>query len=201
MIYDKEYAMTTRLDRLIENIDPDKALHQVSMRVDSAINSFRIKSGVVDKWETFLSIIGEFYRHTENIILGIPSFQSGSRDFEWSRAARYLDMEYGHNGVKAAFEIARTGVGGGLYSVLKKIAKHMADEYAQNEITARIIAFWNGLSINERLSVVDEYLSKYGHLLPSELTEGSAARIRINFVKALHEHPRLIKRIRRIGYV
>jgi hypothetical protein len=192
--------MKTSLDRLLESIDPDKALQQVSAQVDNALNSFPMNSGIVDNWDAFLSVIGKFYRHTENTILGIPSFQGGSADFEWSRAVRFLDMEYGNSGSKAAFEKARTGIGGGVYSVLKIIAKHMVEEYAGNEISARINAFWNQLSINERLFVADEYLSKYGHLLPSELTEGSAARIRVNFVKVLHEHPQLIRRMRNINY-
>ena len=193
--------MKTSLDRLLENIDPDNNLNQVSAQVDKALNSFPMNSGVVDNWDAFLSVIGKFYRHTENTILGIPSFQGGSSNFEWSRAVRFLDMEYGNSGSKAAFEKARTGVAGGIYNVLKIIAKNMVEEYAGNEISARINAFWNKLSMDERLSVADEYLSKYGHLLPSELTEGSAARIKVNFVNVLHEHPQLIKRMRNISYV
>jgi len=193
--------MKTRLDRLLERIDPDKTFDSVSKRVDNALNSFQLRSGVVDDWNTFLSIIGKFYRHTENAILGIPSFQTKYSGIDRGRAERCLNKEYGSSGSKAAFEIVRTGVRGGIYSILKIIATHMVEEYAGNEISARIIDFWNGLSFDEKESAIDEYLSKHGHLLPSELTEGSAVRIKVNFVNVLKEHPRMIKRVRNLRYV
>ena len=46
---------------------------------------------------------------------------------------------------------------------------------------------------------MDEYLKKYGHLLPSELTEGSAARVRANFPKVLAQHPKILQKTRRLG--
>ncbi len=75
----------------------------------------------------------------------------------------------------------------------------MIDEYSGNEIRARISYFWYPLSADEKLSAIDEYLLKYGHFLPPELTEGNAARIKASFQKVLEEHPRLIKRLRYIG--
>ena len=44
-----------------------------------------------------------------------------------------------------------------------------------------------------------EYLDKYGHLLPSEMTESSAARIRGGFFTVLENHPKLVQRLRRVG--
>jgi hypothetical protein len=107
--------------------------------------------------------------------------------------------EYGTNGEKAAFEMVRTGSEGGLYKVLKGVAKQMIDENAGNEIIARITYFWDNLTVDEKIEVTNEYIYKYGHLPPSELTEGSAARIRANFIKVLKEHPKLIKRMKKIG--
>ena len=95
--------------------------------------------------------------------------------------------------------MSRTGNDGGIYTVLKAIAMHIADEYAQNEIVARIYNYWQDLSVDERLAASTEYISKYGHLLPSELTEGSAGRIRANLPKVLDKHHELIKKIRRVG--
>ena len=111
-----------------------------------------------------------------------------------------LIQEFGTNGDKEAFELVRTGIEGGLYGVLKRVAQQMATEYTGNEISARITHFWNGLKMKEQFSVMDEYLLKFGHLLPSELTESNAARIKANFIKVLKEHPQLVKRMRDIRY-
>ena len=189
----------TRLDRLLETIDPSKTLDQVSAHIDNAINSFEKNAGVIEDWDTFKAVLTKFFRHTENTILKIKSFNSPHPDIDLGRCIRLLIKKYGPNGEKAAFEMVRTGNQGGLYAVLKSIAEQMIDEYAGNEIRARISHYWHSLSVDEQLAATDEYLAKYGHLLPWELTEGSAARIKADFVKVLAEHPKIIKRMRNIG--
>jgi len=191
----------TRLDSLLNSIDPDKTINQVSVRVDDAVNSFKIKSGIVKDWDTFKTLLINFFRHTENVVLRLKNFCSPDPDIDWGRCVRFLLKEYGLSGDKAAFEMVRTGTQGGLYKVLKSIAWQMVKDYSGNEIKARISHFWDSLTLDEKLAAVDEYISKYGHLLPSEITEGSAARIKGNFVKVLEEHPRLIHRFRSIDHI
>jgi hypothetical protein len=191
--------MKTKLDRLLESIDPARTLDQVSSRADEAVNSFRVQSGIIKDWEGFRTVLTEFYRHVENVILRIRSFRSPNPDIDWGCCYQLLIKEYGPNGEKASFELARTGSEQGLYGVLKAIARRMIDDYAGNEIAARISNFWESLSIDEKLAVSKEYLDKYGHLLPSELTSGSAARVRANFLKVLEQHPSIMKRLRKIG--
>jgi len=120
-------------------------------------------------------------------------------NFYWSRCIHLLNKAFGASGYKAAFEMVRTGNEGVLYQVLKTVGDLMAEEYAQKEISVRISHYWDNLNLDEKLAAPDEYINKYGHLLPSELTEGSAARIRVNFPKVLEEHPKIIHRMRRIG--
>ena len=191
--------MKTRLDKMLESIDPAETQEQVSARIDDAINSFQIEIGMIKNWNTFKTVLTKFFRHTENKVLNLKSFQSPQPDTEWGRCIKFLIQEYGSNGEKAAFEMVRTGTQGGLYRVLKSVARQMIDEYSENEIRARISYFWYPLSADEKLSAIDEYLLKYGHFLPPELTEGNAARIKASFQKVLEEHPRLIKRLRYIG--
>ncbi len=191
--------MKTKLDRLLESLDPDLTLDQVSTRVDHALNSFRLGSGIIDDWQGFRTVLTEFFRHVENVVLRIrPSF-SGDPDIDWGRCCSLLRRQYGANGEKAAFEITRTGAEGGIYGVLKAVSGQMIDEYAENEIAAKIAHFWDTLSMDEKLSVSQEYLDKYGHLLPYELTSADGARIRASFIKVLGEHPKIVRRLRGIG--
>jgi hypothetical protein len=191
--------MITKLDRLLESIDPARTLDQVSARVDEALNSFRVKSGIIEDWQGFKAVLAGFLRHVENGVLRIrPSF-SGDPDFDWGRCCNLLRREYGANGEKAAFEMVRTGAEGGLLGVLRAVEGRMLEDYAGNEVAAKISNFWGSLSTDEQLAVSQEYLDKYGHLLPSELTGGSAARIRANFLRVLQEHPSIIRKLRNIG--
>jgi len=193
--------MKTKLDILLEEIDPGKTYDDVSARVDKAVNSFQVKKGVIRDWDTYTTILSDFFRHAENIILNIPGFRSPDPNFDWNRCCKLLSKGYGPDGDKTAFENVRTGSRGGLYDVLKNIAEEMIYQYAGNETSAKINHLWNKLSMDEQFQMMDEYILKYGHLLPSELTEGSAARIKVNFVKVLEEHPRMVRRMRNVGRI
>ncbi len=189
----------TQLDQLLESIDTAVTLEEVSSRVDNAMNSFNQFAGTVQKWDDFKRILTAFHWHVQKTILRSRLSHSPDTDIEWGRCCEILLKEYGPNGEKAAMEIARTGKEGGLYSILKKIAKRMIESFAGNEIRAKISHYWYPLSTEQKLAATNEYLEKYGHLLPSELTEGTAVRIKADFMKVLEQHPRLIKRLRKVG--
>ena len=191
--------MTTNLDMLLESIDPSRTYDQVSARVDEAVNDFAMHRPIIEDWDEYENYLADFYRHIETVVLRMGSGVPDNREYYRGQCANLLNKAFGPSGFKAAFEMVRTGKEGGLYQVLKTVADLIAEKYAQNEIFARISHYWESLTLDEKLAAPDEYLSKYGYLLPPELTEGSAARLRANFPKVLEEHPKMIRQMRRIG--
>jgi len=155
-----------------------------------------LKKGAIQNHDEFKTLLIKFFCHVENTILGIYPHRSPHPDMDWGRCYQLLVKEYGSNGDTTAFEIARSGTEGGLYAVLKAVARQLADEYAMNQIRANISDFWESLSVDEKLEVSKEYLEKYSHLIPSELMEGGAVRIRTFFWEVLEEHPRIVKKLR-----
>jgi hypothetical protein len=129
----------------------------------------------------------------------LPPGYQGDPEFEWAGCLEILNKAHGHSGYKAAFEMARTGNEGGLYQVLKTVARGLADQYARQEIAARVWSHIKCLSPDERIGEAGEYIAKFSHLLPSELTEGSAIRLIDNFPEVLQEHPRLVQKLRKVG--
>ena len=191
--------MSDKLDRLLEAIDPSCTFDEVSADVDRAFNSFAKERATIEDWDEYESFLADFYRHVETAIFRMGPGAPDDREFYWTRCSNLLNNAFGPSGYKAAFEMVRTGKEGGLYRVLKTVADQMAEEYAQNEISERIYDYWNRLTTDEQVAATDEYINKYGHLLPVELTEGSAARLKANFPKVLEEHPKIIRRMRRVG--
>jgi hypothetical protein len=191
--------MTTDLERLLEDLDPERTVESAFRRADEAINSFAMQRAQITDWNAFAACMAKFVVHVESQILRLPRPVRSSFDFEWGRAAAILKKVYGGSGEKAAFEMVRTGNEGGLYSVLKAVAMRIADELSKNEITARVDAFWKSHTPTEILAASTEYLDRYGHLLPSEMTEASAGRLRSGFFKVLQNHPKLVQRLRRVG--
>ena len=191
--------MASRLDRLLESIHPAHVLDEVDKRADDAINGFPLRSGLVTDWGRFRACLIDFMKHVECHLLRLRKTVGMDMDFDWGRCTQILMRLYGANGEKAAFEMARTGNDGGLFAVLRRMARNMAEDCATNEIRAKVLGYWHGLSVDQQLAAAEEYLAKYGHLLPSELTEGSAGRVRANLPKVLREHPRMMQRLGRIG--
>jgi hypothetical protein len=182
-----------------KSIDPMRTIEQTVKRAFHALNTFNLDSAVVHQWDEFLSILARCYRHVENVVLRVNPPLPSNFELDWGRCNPLLDKLYWPGGIKAAMEIAQSGAEGGLRRVVNDLAMQMAIQYAENEISARVNHYLEGLSTGEKLAAVDEYLKKFGHLLSSEFTGGSAFRIRANFRKVLEEHPHMLRRLRNIA--
>jgi hypothetical protein len=117
----------------------------------------------------------------------------------YHRCVQFLNEEYGPNGEKIAFEMAQTGIDGGLYAVLKTIAGRLVNFYAQNKVRYLVDEFWNNLGYDERITAAKQYREKYGHLIPPKYTERSIEYLTSQLPKILEEHPGMIQRMRRVG--
>jgi len=190
--------MRTKLDELLDLIRPQRVIEETFNRANEAINTFPIRVAQIRDWDGFCSCMVAFLRHVDGRTLRLRG-PVGDDEFLWLRCAQILHRIYGTSGEKTAFEMARTGNEGGLRKVLTAVAMHLAEEYSRSEIAGRVSAYWENLSVAEQLDATSEYLAKYGHLLPWELTEGTAARLRGNFPKVLEEHPRMLQRLGRVG--
>jgi hypothetical protein len=75
----------------------------------------------------------------------------------------------------------------------------MAEEYARNEIGARVARYWSSLSVDEQLEDSKAYLASWAHVLPLDVREDGAARLRAFFPQYLQEHPFVLQRLRTAG--
>lgn len=191
--------MPGKLDSLLDHIDPERTLEEADRCIDSALNSFQVPAAVISRWEDFRGCLLRFHRHAEQKILGIADSLPGNEQFHWGRCLGALHKAFGRNGEKAAFEIARTGVEGGMRHVLREVAKVMSGGYSDEWVAGWVSNYWNSLSLAEKRIAPGEYLRRFGHLLPTELTEGSAARIRGDFPRFLNEYPTLVRRLREVA--
>lgn len=187
--------MPTELDKLLGSISPEETIVKTFNRANEAINTFHPRTALIENWNEFRDSMAEFLRQVERHSLRLRGSIDISSDYYWSQCVRVLLKVYGSSGEKAAFEMARTGNDGGLNAVLRSIAMHVSEGYAKIEIQGRVNAYLRNLSNDQQLAASCEYLAKHGHLLPSEMTEKSAARIHANFGKVLQKHPWLILKI------
>ena len=160
------------------------------------MNSFHFNKAIIEDFYEFKDCLTNFVCHIENQILktSIPAIEH--KNMYWHYCLQAFDAEFGSGSEKTAFEIARTGNEGGLYNIFKIVAQKISKKYIDQWITHKVLSYWNGLTVDEQLSAPSEYIDKFGHLLPSEMLEGSSARIKANFTKVLIKHPVIIKKLR-----
>ena len=189
--------MASRLAVLLRGIEP--VPDQVDRCVDQAFNLFPMPPPLITQWDEFVRCMALFYCHVESGILGIRGGRAVNVSMDSNMCFQRLRKKYGESAPQATFEMARTGNEGGLLRVLKTVAELLSREHSDNRIGLAVSCYWNGRRPQEILEDGTEYIRDYGHLLPSELTEGSAARIYANFDKVLKEHPYLMRKMRQIG--
>ncbi len=191
--------MQTELDKLLNSISPEKIIVATFNRANEAIGTFHPKAALIENVDEFKGCMAEFLRHIDNYSLRLRRPIDVSDDYYWLLCARVLCEVYGSSGEKAAFEMTRTGNDGGLNAVLRSVAMHVSEGYIKMEIQAKVDAYLKDLIVDQQLAASSEYLAKHGHLLPSEMTEKSAARIHANFGKVLEKHPWLLLKLHKVG--
>ena len=145
---------------MLEQIAPERTLDETARRAEEALIGFHPARGTVESWEESRQLMAGFFCRVERAVLHARSSSLEDLDQGWHGCSRILTREYGHNGEKAAFEMARTGSQGGLYAILKLVVRDLAEEMAANEISARIHRLRDGLSLEERMAAGRKYVDK-----------------------------------------
>lgn len=188
--------MATKLEELMERIDPSHTIDRVSAAVDDAFNSFRNNSPI-KSFEDYQEYMSRFVGHIESVVLKFGSNVPFKKDFWLARYEDLVKNEQSPDAWKWNYEKILTGKDGGTYKLLKDVAAMILKDRSGREISARIWRFWESLTDGEKMETVDEFLRKFGHILPSEYTIGGGAYLKINFPRVLEKYFQLMMEIRR----
>lgn len=177
--------------RFMDHIE--SVIDKTQTEVEEAVNSFSAPSRV-GTWDEFQDLMVRFHRHVENRLLRTNLGCDALYDVSLAGVQRYLRGAFGQ--LRVAFEIAKSGQEGGLLRVLRTFAQAIADDSSGREIGARVASFLEGLSFDEERAIAREYIERYGHLVSSELMEGSPAYVQANLQRVLAGHPQLVQKVR-----
>lgn len=189
----------TKLDQLLASIHPQQTQEVVHRRADEAINGFRIRANIVTDAIVYRDILSCFVEHLDRHLRLVPIHVDRPRDMLWQRAVEVLRKKLGPRAELAAFDMARTGAEGGLYAVLRQLALEAARQQVRKEIDQRVDCFCQRLTAAEYLAAGEEYLQKHGHLLPHEMTRGSAGRPRVNLQELLKRHHQALATLNKVA--
>jgi len=190
--------MTTKLEKLLADIDPSVTINRISSKVDAAFNSFTINASIIRTFDDYLNYIPMFVRHIDQRVIGYSDNIPYSREIYWNTYLNLMNKKYGPSAWTFRYDSIMTGKDGGLNKLLKDVADLMLEDYIEREITFHVLNYWNNLTIDEKLAAPGEYAKKYGHLLPPEFTAGNAPFLKVNFVKVLEDYPRMVMEVRKL---
>ncbi|MBN1551695.1 hypothetical protein JW979_09505 [bacterium] len=190
--------MASNLDRLLDQINPSCTINVVEQHINQALAGYYRQKNTITTWDNYRETLAEFMRQARNVALQMPPSSGQDIDMNFHEAISLLRQEYPGNTVQTVFDIMQTGAEGGIYAIFRTLSRLLAEQYAQNEINARVLDFWNNLSTEEKIAIPDEYITKFKDILPAEIVNGTAIRVRASFWKVLQDHPRMIKRFRDI---
>jgi hypothetical protein len=193
-------AMPTPLDRLLDAIHPARTHDVVQRHVDETINGFRIVSNIVTDAIEYHDIVCRFTHRLDSRLGLLPADMPVANSVLWERASRLLRESYGPRGEIAAYEIQRVGAEAGLLGVLRRMASLAAEERTEADVDAWVTAFCGRLSADEYLAVGEEYIRKYGHVLPAEMRTNFTCRARLNLEGLLKQHHQLLLETNRVGH-
>jgi hypothetical protein len=121
---------------LLKKIDPEKTIQPFFQDMDRTISTLKLEKAAVNTREEFETCLANFICHSDKYTIGRK--MQVNKEFDYPRCKQFLIEEYGPDGVNIAFELAQTGVHGGLYAVLRAIAARLASarpEIGKNGIT------------------------------------------------------------------
>jgi len=187
--------MITRLDRLMLYLRPERCYDPWFRRAEEGLASFVFPPYPIDTWIRFADVFVLLYWHIEGFLLGLDKPLRLDASETWGHVQQVFQTPYGPSGYVTAYPTIALCVEGGRSAVALAFAHAIAEEQAKRIVRVAIASFWKLLSIDEQISLPDEFLASYGFLLPAETRAGSAARLRANFPTALEEVPRLYRRL------
>ena len=194
--------MSTNLKQFLASISPLKTLDDVDQKIDEVLGAFPFRAARVESATEFREVLVQAWRHFYGRLWGLDQpLPEINPELEWDWCQRLLNAMYGgHQGWRTALELTSSGVESGLYGVVKDFCYQAAKEYLDSGIGHGIHGLWDRLSYDERVTMVDEYLGEYGHLLPEEVKSRSRTDWILDFPEILREHPRMLQRAGRIGH-
>ncbi|MCH9008277.1 hypothetical protein IIA29_09775 [candidate division KSB1 bacterium] len=189
--------MASKLQHLLQDIDPAKTIDVVEQRINRVLGNYQRDKNSVDSWADYKACLAQFLQAARNAALRLSDDVGRDLEANFGSALHYLARAYPGNTLQTVYSMMQSGAEGGVYKIVTTLARLMAEEFAQNEINARISHYWLNLTVEEQLAAGDEYVALYQDLLPGNTRE-EMVRIKASFLRVLQDHPRMLKRMREL---
>lgn len=182
---------------LLIALDEQTITEKVSARHDLARERYKVSSLTISSYPAFMRLITDYVTyHIRATGMGdMPSYAANSRGMT---ILEFAFQSLG--GIAGAYEVARTGLRGGIITILNTLVEVLKREDEQFYIAAQLRSYCNFLSFNDRVSLMEQYLNRFARNLPSGVSPRTALELAANYEEVIETHMAVIRNIRfRLG--
>ncbi len=178
--------MKTKLDNLLEEIHPDVIYNQIGKPMDEAFANYPIQSSTVSSFDELQEVLVDAYCVFIDTSPDVYLTNISIFDFHFAKVWEILTPALGDTHFR---EMMVYGIDGGVYEVLKTLAREMERKASESLIKIRISSYWNNLTSTEKQKAPFEYYKKYKFILPQ--TPGFIKDLQLEkiFLDCLEKHP------------
>jgi len=193
--------MAKTLHQLLNRIDPERSINYIERRVHRALASFHVPFHRIRSHRQLRLLLAYFeYRLTHWPDADPKQFPMEEASKWYATVYQRMRARYGEMPETTVMHIAQTGVEGGIYGVLKKIADHYIYEQSRKDVKEAVDEFWRAQSLGQKRDAISQYWRRYRRtLLPGDIRSPDDWRLKGNFPSVLRKHPNLVRNRRRIA--
>lgn len=169
----------------------------VSSKHDLAREGHKVSSLTISSYPAFLRLVENYVLyHTRQTGGGdLPSYMANSKGMT---ILNYAFQSLG--GIQGAYEVCKTGLRGGVITVINTLAEALKTEEERLYIEAQLRYYCNPISFDDRVALMEQYLTRFTKNLPSGVKPRTALELAANYEDVIETHMAVIKNIRfRLG--
>ena len=175
--------MNSKLKQLLEKIDYKNLFEASERRVEKILAEYRSEKNTIENFDEFKECLIEFISKIYGAIINSPdAFEEAAASIMYERTIYFLKDQYPQNTEMTLYEIMHSGAEGGVYQVLKILAKSMTDQIYKDGVEHFVSVYINGLDFILPLNYKNDPFS-----------------VVISFERVLIEHPFMIKRLQELS--
>ena len=189
---DNKIKKKVDLDKLIEDLDPEKINEEIGMQHTDTRNKYKIDNIKAESWDDFKKQIIDYVKHHHKKI-----YKADMPDeMAYAKAREILDDMTDRRGNKivflGAYEMDRKGK-------LPKVIDQLADAFEGEHIHAynqHVMEQIDPLDFDQHVELVKQYREKYEKFLPKEMKKQSDEELARHYQALIKHHEDVVGRVK-----
>ncbi|MFZ1288527.1 MAG: hypothetical protein WAR79_00435 [Melioribacteraceae bacterium] len=189
----------TKLKILLNEIEYGNKWKTYELKIEEIISNYNLRENTIKTYAEYRKLLANFMKQIWMAFFDNPnSINHIDEGILINKALETLKNTYHDDTDLVVFKIMNTGAEGGVYQVLKTLAKNWINNLYNQHIRLKISEFVEKQTWQERENTAKEYLNEFKDILPNNFIS-DPLQIAVSLKNVLIEHPKMIKRINELS--